>query len=59
MTQAWKLVGGEWARVADAVISGTTVTYVLQDGGPLDADGAADGVIVDPVLFAVAAAFTG
>jgi len=34
VTQVWKLVGGEWVRVADAVISGTTVTYVLQDGRP-------------------------
>jgi len=55
----WKLVGGEWTAVTGATFSGTTVTYTLVDGGPLDDDGAANGVIVDPVLFGVAAAFTG
>lgn len=55
----WKLVGGEWTAVTGATFSGTTVTYTLVDGGPLDDDGVANGVIVDPVLFGVAAAFTG
>lgn len=46
-------------RTTAATFSGTTGTYTLVDGGPLDDDGVADGVIVDPVLFGVAAAFTG
>ncbi len=27
----------------------TTLTYSITDGGPLDADGTANGIIVDPV----------
>jgi len=59
VNQVWKLVGGAWVQVTDAEISGTTVTFRVQDGGPLDADGQRDGTIVDPVLFAVGARFTG
>lgn len=59
VTQVWKDVNGTWVRASDAVIVGTTVTYELVDGGPLDSDGAANGVIVDPVLFGVGASFTG
>lgn len=59
VNQVWKDVNGTWVEVTDAVIAGNTVTYELTDGGPLDSDGVANGVIVDPVLFGVGAAFTG
>ncbi len=51
----------EDADIATATIGGhqvTTLTYELVDGGPLDADGSADGDIVDPVGPAVLAAAT-
>jgi hypothetical protein len=40
-------------EVAGAVIRGSTVTMTVTDGGPGDADGLADGVIIDPVGVAV------
>jgi hypothetical protein len=44
----WKLQDGAWFRVTDASFDGDTVTLTLTDGGAGDADGVANGVIVDP-----------
>lgn len=59
ITQLWKETGGTWAQVPGAVISGTTVTYDVTDGGAFDDDGIADSYIVDPVAGARGAGFTG
>lgn len=50
-----------WSEVEGATFSdnGTTVTYTLTDGGDLDEDGEANGIIVDPVALAVQGTFTG
>ena len=45
----WKLIGGAYVALDSAVVDGDVVTLTLTDGGPFDADGVADGVIVDPV----------
>ncbi|EED36388.1 conserved hypothetical protein [Luminiphilus syltensis NOR5-1B] len=45
-TQYWK-AGNPWRQVA-ASVTGSTVSYSMTDGGPLDEDGAVNGVIVDP-----------
>jgi hypothetical protein len=45
-----------YTTIAGAVISGSspvTVTYTLTDGGALDADGVANGIIVDPIGLAL------
>lgn len=59
VTQLWKDTGGTWAQVPGAVISGTTVTYDITDGGALDDDGAANSYIVDPVGPGIRGGFTG
>lgn len=59
VTQLWKDTGGTWAQVPGAVISGTTVTYQVTDGGALDDDGEANSYIVDPVGPGLGGAFTG
>lgn len=49
-TKQYQAVAG--ATIASATIGGkvaTKVTYQITDGGPLDQDGSANGVIVDPV----------
>lgn len=38
-----------FVEMSNAVISGSTVTLILTDGGEGDADGVANGTIVDPV----------
>lgn len=53
--QYWKLQDGAWFRVTDASFDGDTVTLTLTDGGAGDADGVANGVIVDPGAPAVGA----
>ncbi|WP_143058917.1 ExeM/NucH family extracellular endonuclease [Demequina mangrovi] len=60
-TESWvlrKLIGGTYVdgpEVEFGVAGGvTTMTFVLTDGGAFDADGEANGVIVDPVGPAVA-----
>ncbi|MFW7413745.1 choice-of-anchor U domain-containing protein [Demequina sp. SO4-18] len=60
-TTLLKSTDGVWGEVGDATFSddGTTVTYTLTDGGELDEDGEANGLIVDPVALAVQATFTG
>jgi len=40
--------GSKWVEYPYAVISGNTVTVELQDGGKGDADGVANGIIIDP-----------
>ncbi|WP_198665514.1 choice-of-anchor U domain-containing protein [Thermus sediminis] len=44
-----KFVNGTWREVPGAQFSGNTATYQVRDGGDLDADGQANGQIVDPV----------
>ncbi len=48
----WKLKGGVWSTVTGAVISGSTVTYTVDDNGPLDEADTVNGVIRDPVAMA-------
>jgi predicted outer membrane repeat protein len=59
VNQFWKDTGGTWAQVPGAVISGTTITYDVTDGGALDADGESNSYIVDPVAGGRGASFTG
>lgn len=44
----------QWAEYTNTLIAGRVVTLTLTDGGVGDADGAANGVIVDPGVLAVA-----
>jgi hypothetical protein len=46
-TVFWKFDGARWMDYP-ATINGNVVTYFVTDGGPGDADGVANGVIVDP-----------
>lgn len=50
---AFKVSAGNWKRINGATINGQTITYMLQDNGPLDLD-PAPGVIRDPVSVASA-----
>ena len=60
VTQDWKLQNNAWHQVTGATFSGNQVTFTLVDGGPDDADGAANGTIVDPDAPAtLVAKFTG
>lgn len=55
--QARKYMNGSYQNIPGAVFGVatvgtaqvTTLTYSITDGGPLDADGTANGIIVDPV----------
>jgi hypothetical protein len=50
-TGACKLTGSTCTDVSSAVtISGDIMTIHLTDGGPLDQDGIANGIIVDPIV---------
>jgi len=40
--------GSKWIEYTDAIVSGNIVTVELQDGGKGDADGIANGIIIDP-----------
>jgi len=40
--------GNRWVEYPDAIVVGNTVTLELQDGGKGDADGIANGIILDP-----------
>lgn len=42
-------IGESWVPLTGATINGSILSYRLQDGGPFDADGVADGNISDPV----------
>lgn len=46
--QAFK-VGTPWRLIPGSYSDGNTLHYRLTDGGPFDADGEANGVIIDPV----------
>lgn len=46
-------VDTDWTPIPGAVIRGHFVSYEVVDGGPLDADGVANGTIEDPVAVAV------
>ena len=48
VNQYWKLQNGAWIRMGSAVVAGNVVVLTLTDGGTGDADGTANGVIVDP-----------
>ena len=48
VTQYWKLQNNAWHQLTGATFSGNQVTFTLVDGGPDDADGTANGTIVDP-----------
>ncbi|MEX0828436.1 MAG: ubiquitin family protein [Haliea sp.] len=50
---AWKT--DPWTPIAGATISGSVLSYSVTDGGPKDADGSSNGVIVDPVGVGIAA----
>ena len=48
-TQYWKYIGSAWVQIPIGSDNGDNViTIQLTDGGPGDADGLADGTIVDP-----------
>jgi hypothetical protein len=50
-TGVYKLQNGTYTDVSSiATISGNQITLHLRDGGPADADGLANGVIVDPIV---------
>lgn len=49
---AWKT--DPWTPIAGASISGSVLSYAVTDGGPNDADGSSNGVIVDPVGVGIA-----
>jgi len=59
VNRAYKVSDGVWTAIPGADISGHKLTYQITDGGPLDADGATNGRIVDPLAAGLAAAFTG
>ena len=42
-------IGESWVPLTGATINGSILSYRLEDGGPFDADGVADGNISDPV----------
>lgn len=52
-------VNESWVELSGATFSGSTLTYDVTDGGLLDADGGADGYIVDPLAAGVNAVFAG
>jgi|GEM_PF-3296310 len=47
--QLQKYLNNTWQAIPGAQLSGNTATFQVQDGGPLDADGQANGQVVDPV----------
>ncbi|MEQ8517060.1 MAG: choice-of-anchor U domain-containing protein [Chromatocurvus sp.] len=50
---AFKLTGSNWTMIAGATVNGRTISYTIQDNGPLDQN-PAEGVIEDPVSVASA-----
>jgi hypothetical protein len=48
VNQYWKLQNNAWIRMSSAVITGNVIVLSIMDGGLGDADGLANGVIVDP-----------
>lgn len=50
-TQYWKCINGQWVNATSILGSNdgdNVLTLTLTDGGPFDADGLANGTIVDP-----------
>jgi hypothetical protein len=50
-TQYWKCINGQWVDATSILGSNngdSVITLTLTDGGPFDADGQANGTIVDP-----------
>jgi len=48
-----KYLNNAWRDILGVQLSGSTATYQVVDGGPLDADGQANGQVVDPVALLV------
>lgn len=48
-------VGDNWREIEGATVAGSLLRYTVTDGGPYDADGVVNGVIVDPVTVALPA----
>lgn len=46
LTSAWESIGS----VSNIGTTKTVISFEIQDGGPYDADGSANGVIVDPIV---------
>jgi hypothetical protein len=60
-TAYWKLLDGVWVDATSAAsfapgTTGTVVTLTIADGGPFDADGEVNGIVVDPGILARSAA---
>jgi hypothetical protein len=51
----WKYQDATWTLFEGATFSGNSVTLTLTDGGAGDADGVANGTVVDPGAAAVTA----
>jgi len=49
---------GNWIPIPGASVSGNAISYTVTDGGPLDADGAVNGSISDPVTAVVTSSET-
>ncbi|MFN3599664.1 MAG: choice-of-anchor U domain-containing protein, partial [Aquificaceae bacterium] len=49
----YKLINNNYIEVPGVVFSGNTVTFQVQDGSQLDADGQANGAVTDPFVIAV------
>jgi hypothetical protein len=58
-SKVYKADGKGFLEFPGVVVNGSTVTMTLTDGGAGDADGQANGVIVDPVGVAVSTATGG
>jgi hypothetical protein len=58
VTDLWKLQHDAWAQLAGAAFAGNQVTYTVVDGGIGDADGVANGTIVDPAAPGIRTAST-
>ena len=53
-SSVYKYSNGQWADISGrAIISREAVSYIVTDGGDLDADGLPNGSIVDPVALAI------
>ena len=48
-----KYLNSVWRDIPGVQLSGSAATYQVVDGGPLDADGQANGQVVDPVVLLV------
>lgn len=53
-----KCINGACSALSGATISGNTLSYTVTDGGPGDADGAANGTITDPGAIVVMSSTT-